>query len=440
MTDFYQPNPDRLRDWISIPKTNGYESLHTTVMSPKGKWVEVQIRSKRMDELAEKGYAAHWKYKDGGAQDNNLDSWLSQIREILESDSDNALDFIDNFKLNLFSEEIYIFTPNGDLKTLPKGSKALDFAFHIHTQVGSQCIGAKVNHKLVPLSHELKSGDQVEVLTSKKQTPKEDWLNFVITARARQKIKNSLKEEKRMIAREGKEILRRKFRNMKVDFLLINITELERYFNLDSATELYYQIAKGKIDLKHLKAFENTNGRLSIPEEKAPAPKTKSKPKPSPPPGKKDMLLIGDERQEIEYTLAKCCNPIAGDDVFGFVTIHDGIKVHRNNCPNATEMMSNYAYRVMKARWASKETVEFEVKLKFTGIDDVGLVHNITNIISSDMNVNMKGISFESIDGIFDGEVRVLVTDTEHLRTLIEKLKNVEGVLTVDRVDSEIFP
>ncbi|MFT5184787.1 MAG: guanosine-3',5'-bis(diphosphate) 3'-pyrophosphohydrolase, partial [Flavobacteriales bacterium] len=244
VTDFYQPNPDRLRDWISIPKTNGYESLHTTVMSPKGKWVEVQIRSKRMDELAEKGYAAHWKYKDGAASDNNLDTWLMQIREMLESDSENALDFIDNFKLNLFSEEIYIFTPNGELKTLPKGSKALDFAFHIHTQVGSQCIGAKVNHKLVPLSHELKSGDQVEVLTSKKQTPKEDWLNFVITARARQKIKNSLKEEKRMIAREGKEMLRRKFRNMKVDYLSINITELQKYYQVDEATELYYQIAR----------------------------------------------------------------------------------------------------------------------------------------------------------------------------------------------------
>ncbi|MFT5248223.1 MAG: guanosine-3',5'-bis(diphosphate) 3'-pyrophosphohydrolase, partial [Gammaproteobacteria bacterium] len=293
VTDFYQPNPDRLRDWISIPKTNGYESLHTTVMSPKGKWVEVQIRSKRMDELAEKGYAAHWKYKDGAASDNNLDTWLMQIREMLESDSENALDFIDNFKLNLFSEEIYIFTPNGELKTLPKGSKALDFAFHIHTQVGSQCIGAKVNHKLVPLSHELKSGDQVEVLTSKKQTPKEDWLNFVITARARQKIKNSLKEEKRMIAREGKEMLRRKFRNMKVDYLSINITELQKYYQVDEATELYYQIARGKIDLKHLKSFENVNGRLTMPSNKVSTPAPQPRKKPSRPPSKKDMLLIG---------------------------------------------------------------------------------------------------------------------------------------------------
>ncbi|MCB0760742.1 MAG: bifunctional (p)ppGpp synthetase/guanosine-3',5'-bis(diphosphate) 3'-pyrophosphohydrolase [Flavobacteriales bacterium] len=441
VTDFYQPNPDRLRDWISIPKANGYESLHTTVMSPTGKWVEVQVRSRRMDELAEKGYAAHWKYKEGEAVESNLDSWLAQIREVLESDSENALDFIDNFKLNLFSEEIYVFTPNGDLKTLPKGSTSLDFAFHIHSQVGSQCIGAKVNHKLVPLSHELKSGDQVEVLTSKKQTPKEDWLNFAVTARARQKIKTALKEEKKMIASEGKEILRRKFRNMKVDFLSINITELERFFKVDSATDLYYKIARGKIDLSKMKAFEVQNGRLELVKSKVVKQQEEEEEKPTLTPvvNSKDTLLIGDQKQEFDFTLAKCCNPIPGDDVFGFITIHDGIKIHRVNCPNATELMSNYAYRVIKARWASKELVEFEVKLKFTGIDDVGLVHNITNIISSDMNVNMKGLSFESNDGIFEGDVRVLVTDTDHLSVLVDKLKSVDGVLTVDRVDSDVF-
>jgi GTP diphosphokinase / guanosine-3',5'-bis(diphosphate) 3'-diphosphatase len=438
VTDFYQPNPDRLRDWISIPKATGYESLHTTVMSPSGKWVEVQIRSRRMDEIAEKGFAAHWKYKNGENVDNNLDTWLAQVREILESESDSALDFIDNMKLNLFVEEIYVFTPNGDLKTLPKGGTALDFAFNIHTQVGSSCIGAKVNHKLVPLSHELKSGDQVEILTSKKQVPKEDWLNFVVTARARQKIKTSLKEEKKHIASEGKEILRRKFGHFKVDFISVNITELENHYNVDSATDLYFLIAKGKIDLKKMTGFQVVNGRIEFEKVDLPQAPVKSQTI-SKVPGKKDELLIGDDRQKMEYTLANCCNPISGDDVFGFVTVTGGIRIHRSNCPNATEMLSNYAYRVIKARWASKEMVEFEVGIRFTGIDDVGLVNKITMVISSNMNVNMKAISFESIDGIFEGSVKVLVTDTDHLGALVLALKNVDGVLTVERMESEVI-
>ncbi|WP_306640477.1 RelA/SpoT family protein [Sanyastnella coralliicola] len=436
VTDFYQPNPDRLRDWISIPKGNGYESLHTTVMSPTGKWVEVQIRSRRMDDVAEKGFAAHWKYKGGTENaENNLDRWLSQIREVLESAQDDALTFIDDFKLNLFSEEIYIFTPNGDLKTLPKGSTALDFAFNIHSQIGSQCIGAKVNHRLVPLSHELRSGDQVEIITSKKQTPKEDWLNYVVTARARQKIKHALKEEKRKVAGEGKDMLRRKFKNLGVGFLSINITALEKHYNVDSATELYYQIAKGKIDIKKLKGFEVDGGRIIFKKAPIIPPKQADNKVIAPIPGKKDILLIGDEQQRMDYTLARCCNPIPGDDVFGFVTVNGEIKVHRVNCPNATQLLSNYAYRVIKARWASKELNQFEVTVQFSGIDDVGLVQRITNIISSDMHVNMKAISFESNDGIFDGLVRVQVHDTEHLNTLIDKLRNVNGVLTVDRMD-----
>lgn len=436
VTDFYQPNPDRLRDWISIPKGNGYESLHTTVMSPTGKWVEVQIRSKRMDDVAEKGFAAHWKYKDGGESgEKNLDRWLSQIREVLESTDDDALTFIDDFKLNLFSEEIYIFTPNGDLKTLPKGSTALDFAFNIHSQVGSQCIGAKVNHRLVPLSHELRSGDQVEIITSKKQTPKEDWLNYVVTARARQKVKHALKEERRKVASEGKEILRRKLKNLGVGFLSINITALEKHYQVDSATELYYQIAKGKIDVKKLKGFTIDNGRIIFDREAGATPEKSESKTLAPIPGKKDVLLIGDEQQRLDFTLARCCNPIPGDDVFGFVTVNGEIKVHRINCPNATQLLSNYAYRVIKARWAHKELNHFEVSVQFSGIDDVGLVQRITNIISSDMNVNMKAISFESNDGIFDGVVRVQVHDTEHLNTMIEKLRNVSGVLTVDRME-----
>lgn len=441
VTDFYQPNPDRLRDWISIPKGNGYESLHTTVMSPSGKWVEVQIRSKRMDEIAEKGYAAHWKYKEGEekSQENNLDHWLSQIREVLESDSENALEFIDNFKLNLFSEEIYIFTPNGDLKTLPKCSTALDFAYYIHSQIGDSCIGAKVNHRLVPLSYELKSGDQVEILTSKKQKPKEDWLKYVITASAKQKIRQSLKEEKREAAGMGKEMLERKFKALGVQFESHNLTEMEKHCNIDSTIELYFQIAKGRLDLKKLKGYKVEGGQLFFEKNRPEIQQRNDEPKlASPVPGKHDTLLIGDDKQSMDYTLANCCNPIPGDEVFGFVTVSEGIKIHRTNCSNAEHLMSHFAYRIIRARWASKEQLRFEVGLRFTGIDDMGLVNKITSIISSNMNVNMKSISFESNDGIFEGAVMVLVHDTTHLSELMEKLRSVDGVLTVDRFDSPL--
>lgn len=435
VTDYYQPNPDRLRDWISIPKANGYESLHTTVMSPGGRWVEVQIRSRRMDEVAEKGYAAHWKYKGGEASmENNLDSWLAMIREMLESESEDALDFLDSFKLNFFSDEIYVFTPNGDLKTLPKGATALDFAFAVHSQVGAQTTGAKVNGKLVPLSHDLRSGDQVEIITRKNQSPKESWLNFAITARARQKIKASLKEERNRIAADGKDMLRRRFNHLKVDFLSVNITELERHYKCDSATSLYYQIAQGRIDLKKMKDYTVENGRILF--KRATQPEPQPEPVIRRVPGKKDTLLIGDDQQELDYTLAKCCRPIHGDDVFGFFTVHEGLKVHRISCPNATELLSHHANRVIKARWAGQEIEEFEVQLHFTGIDDVGLVRNVTNVISSDMNVNMKAISFESNDGVFEGSVRVLVTDTEHLRHLTENLREVAGVHSVTRAES----
>lgn len=439
VTDFYQPNPDRLRDWISIPKANGYESLHTTVMSPGGRWVEVQIRSRRMDEIAEKGFAAHWKYKEGDEKgsENNLDHWLSQIREVLESDSDDALEFIDNFKLNLFSEEIYIFTPNGDLKTLPKSATALDFAYHIHSQIGDSCIGAKVNHRLVPLSHELRSGDQVEILTSKKQKPKEDWLRYVVTASAKQKIRQALKEEKKEAAGMGKEMLERKFKALGVDFISPNLIEMERYYDVDSTIELYFQIAKGRFDLKKLKGFKVENGRIYFEQNKPEPPVRKNEPKLSTPvPGKHDTLLIGEDKQSMDYTLAKCCNPIPGDEVFGFVTVSDGIKIHRTNCPNAEHLMSHFAYRIIRARWASKELVQFDAGIKFTGIDDVGLVNKITSIISSNMHVNMKSISFESNDGIFHGKVNVLVHDKDHLYELMEKLRSVKEVLTIDRIET----
>ncbi|MEZ7887250.1 MAG: RelA/SpoT family protein [Flavobacteriales bacterium] len=441
VTDFYQPNPDRLRDWVSMPKANGYESLHTTVMSSKGQWVEVQIRTKRMDEVAEKGFAAHWKYKENTSANNKLDMWLAQVREILENESENSLDFIDNFKLNLYSEEIFVFTPDGDLKTLPKGATALDFAFHIHTQVGSRCMGAKVNSKLVPLSHGLISGDQIEIITSKNQSPKEDWLNYANTARAKQKIKSSLKEEKKKIATDGKEILRRKFKSLDVEFLSVNIAALEEHFHQDSITDLYYNIAKGSINLKKLKGHTVEGGRLIFKKEpikrvKSPRP-DKAAPDKHSIPGKKDVLLIGDEQQKLDYQLAVCCDPVSGDDVFGFVTSSGTIKIHRSNCKNAVELLSNYNYRVMKAIWSSKEKKKFSSRLKFTGIDDVGLVHNVTKAISEDLNVNMKSISFDSNDGIFDGLVKVEIHNLDHLSELMERLREVAGVLTVDRMKEE---
>ncbi len=438
VTDYYQPSPDRLRDWISIPKSSGYEALHTTVMSPSGKWVEVQIRSVRMDDLAEKGYAAHWKYKGTvESPESKLDKWLSQVREVLENPGDDALEFIDNFKLSLFSEEIYVFTPSGDLKTLPKGSTALDFAFNIHSQIGSQCIGAKVNHKLVPMSHVIRSGDQIEILTSKKQRPKEEWLSIVVTASARQKIKVALKEERKKIAEEGKSLLRKYFQSIHADWLAVNIDELVKYFETFSTQELYFRIAKEKVVLKDFKSFKVEGGRIKVNRKKEKLLTEESPKIITSAPSVGSSVVIGDAEQKVDFSLATCCNPIPGDEVFGFTTVDEGIKIHRTSCPNAQEMMSKFAYRVIKARWNSQNLVQFEVGLKFTGIDDVGLVQKITNIISTDMRVNMRAISFEAIDGIFSGRVIVLVHDTAHLNDLIKNLKAVDGVLTVDRIESE---
>ncbi|MCW3071563.1 MAG: RelA/SpoT family protein [Bacteroidetes bacterium] len=436
VTDFYHPSPERLRDWISTPKANGYESLHTTVMGPDGKWVEVQIRTVRMDELAEKGYAAHWKYKDS-ANESQLDEWIRKIREILENPQDNALEFLDDFKLNLFAEEIFAFTPKGEMKTLPINATALDFAFDIHTKIGEKCIGAKVNHKLVPLSYKLKSGDQVEVLTSSKQTPKEDWLNYVVTARAKAKIKNALKEERRRVAEEGREMLERKFNHLKIDFTVPNINSLANYFKLPSSQELFYRVAVGNINIKHLKDFRQEQGTIvhktgSIKKAEA-APSLEQMVANAR--GKSDMLVIGENLNKIDYKLSPCCSPIPGDDVFGFVTINEGIKIHRVNCPNAVQLLSNYAYRVVKAKWTSQELISFLAGIKITGIDEVGLVSNITKIISNELNVNMRSISFDTNDGTFDGSVTVFVHDTHHLTELMKKLKKVHGVLTVTRMD-----
>lgn len=434
VTDVYYPSPERLRDWISSPKSNGYESLHTTVMGPKGKWVEVQIRTERMDEVAEKGYAAHWKYKDGNTE-SQLDDWLNKIRDILESPAENAMDFLDNFKLNLFAEEIYVFTPKGDLRTLPINSTALDFAFEIHTQVGEKCIGAKVNHKLVPLSYQLKSGDQIEVLTSNKQSPKEDWLSFVVTANAKSKIKNALKEEKRQKSDEGKVLLDQKFSSLSVEFSPANISELTRYYKLPSNQELFYRVAMGNINLENLKDFHQVKeGVKAGGNNKNESPKTLEQ-MVQELRGKSDMLVIGENVQKIKYKFSPCCNPIPGDDVVGFITVNDGIQIHRVNCPNAIEMLANNAYRVVKAKWTSQELISFLAGIKISGIDEQGLVNNLTRIISNELNVNMRSISFDSNDGIFEGQVMVFVDDTHHLTELMNKLKKVNGVLSVARVD-----
>ncbi len=442
VTDYYQPNPDRLRDWISIPKGNGYESLHTTVMSPGGRWVEVQIRTRRMDEVAEMGLAAHYRYKDDADHTSALDAWLNRIREVLDDPSTNALDFVNDFKLNLFSDEIVVFTPKGDMRSLPAGATALDFAFDIHSHIGRQCIGAKVNHKLVPLSQPLRSGDQIEIITSRKQQPKEDWLNYVATAKARHQIKQALRDQKRKLAVVGRESVQRQMRKWGAKVDEANINLLVAWFRATSAMDLYYQVARGKHQLEDIGdvatgiTVQVKAGRLILPKPKQVAEERTLEEVVAEIRGEKNSaLLIGDDLQKIDYKLSPCCNPIAGDDVFGFITVNEGIKIHRVNCPNAVQLMSNFAYRIVKARWKGKDSVEFLAGLRFSGIDDVGLVNKITTIISHEHNVNMRAISFESHDGIFEGKVMVYVHDTDHLNALMEKLKRVRGVRIVERVD-----
>ncbi|MFQ5334906.1 MAG: RelA/SpoT family protein, partial [Flavobacteriales bacterium] len=404
VTDNYTPNPDRLRDWISTPKANGYESLHTTVMSPTGKWVEVQIRTTRMNEIAEKGYAAHWKYKES-AGETALDDWISRIRDVLENPDPDALNFIDDFKLNLFSKEIFVFTPKGELRTLPQNATALDFAFDIHTQVGAKCIGAKVNQKLVPLSTKLKSGDQIEILTSSKQTPKNDWLKFVVTGKAKSKIKSYLNEDKRKEAAIGKEILLKKLKQHKINTDNDNINKLASFYRLPTSQELFYRVSKGNIDLKELANFKNNKGRINIPK---PGIRKSLEQIVNKIRGKKDLLILGDNMENIDYKLSPCCNPIPGDNVFGFITINEGIKIHRVNCPNAIQLMSNYAYRIVKARWTSQELIAFLAGIKITGSDEVGIVNQITRIISDELHVNMRSINFDTYDGSFEGMIMVI--------------------------------
>lgn len=439
VTDYYTPNPDRLRDWISTPKANGYESLHTTVMAKNGQWVEVQIRTKRMDEIAEKGYAAHWKYKDSASNhESNLEKWLVRVRELLERQDLTALEFVDDFRGNLFNEEVFVFTPKGELKTLPVGATALDFAFEIHTDIGAKCIGAKVNQKLVPINHVLKNGDQIEILTSSKQKPNEDWLRFVVTQKAKSKVKDLLREDKRHVAEEGKEILQRKLKQLKLDANSQLFETMRDFFHVNSQFELHYEVGIGKIGLNELKRFK----------EYKPEPTPKHKPGEAPEPRLPDhdiprsrgqyddILLIGEDMDVVEYKLAKCCTPIPGDEVFGFVTVSEGIKIHRTNCSNAPELLSNHNNRVIKAKWTSQHEVAFLTGLKVVGTDRVGLINDVSKIISEELKVNMSSISFRTEQGIFEGEIMLYVNDTRHLDLLISKLEKVEGVVKVARFDS----
>jgi len=447
VTDFYRPNPDRLRDWITNPRSNGYESLHTTVMSPTGKWVEIQIRSERMDEIAEKGMAAHWKYKDSKKKiESKFDNWINKIRDLVENKETDTLDFIDDFKLNLYAEEMYIFTPKGELRTLPKNATALDFAFDIHGDIGKKCIGAKVNHKLVPLNHILSSGDQVEIITSNKQKPKEAWLDFVVTSKARSNVKQSLKEEVKQVAEQGKESLKRKLKSLKVDYNDKNISELLKLYDFKNPLDLNFQIANGKIDLSKIKSIVVKGGILKYEKESVLTSLFRRKQKEA----KKldqgeiissfggkssEAIILGDDSlKQVDYKIAKCCSPIPGDNVFGFLTINEGIKIHRTNCPNAVQLMSHYAYRVLKAKWKSQTLKEFSVGVEFTGIDGMGILNSLTNLVTGSLNINIKSLNIGSEAGFFNGNLNALVHDTKHLDDLMKEMKKIEGIKTVERV------
>jgi GTP diphosphokinase / guanosine-3',5'-bis(diphosphate) 3'-diphosphatase len=441
VTDYYRPNPDRLRDWVSSPKANGYESLHTTVMGPKGKWVEVQIRSIRMDEIAEKGYAAHWKYKDKDAAQQSadgLEEWVSRVREILENPESNALDFLDDFKLNLFADEIFVFTPKGDLRKLPGNATILDFAYDIHSELGGKCIGGKVNNKLVPISYKITNGDQVEVLTSSKQNPKEEWLEFVVTAKAKSKIRDWFKHEKLRASGMGKEILERKFNQDKIPFTSEALTELIVYFKLPSVAELYYRIAnnvidKTKLDIAGILTEVKKQKEEQIAEARA-ARAQSSKPNPN---LAADAIILGDDI-DMPYSFAKCCNPIPGDEIFGFVTVGEGVKIHRTNCPNAIGLMSNYGYRILRSKWANtaSKSRAFITHIKLNGIDSVGIVSTITDIISKQLQINMHSIHVGSKDGMFEGSIELEVFDTNQLDELMNKIKAASPLIKVSREDA----
>ena len=435
ITDFFQPNPLRLRDWISAPKSTGYEALHITVMGPEGRWVEVQIRSQRMHEIAEKGYAAHFKYKHGKQDERGLEVWLNRLRDVLEQPNSDAVDFVKDFRLNLYASEIFVFTPEGDLKSLPQGATPVDFAFNIHTEIGMHTRGAKINGKIVPLSYRLRSGDQVEIITSEKSFPNPSWLDYVITTRARSRIRSFLREDKKKIAKEGKEILRRKLKQLKIGFNDKTIDKLLTFFKLKTTLDLYYRVGIGTIDNAKLKKFsaERNNRFFNFFKRKAqtnPIPIHIEQDKIT---DKYDQIVFGKTEEQLDYQLSPCCNPIAGDDVFGFVTISDGVKVHKNECPNALTLRSNYAYRIVNAKWIDSSQNEFTAKLKLTGLDDLGLVNKVTQVISNTNNVNISQMSFDSNDGTFEGNILLKVKNTALLKKMIKQLQNINGVDKVIR-------
>ncbi|MFL3660388.1 MAG: RelA/SpoT family protein [Polaribacter sp.] len=440
VTDYFKPNPTRLRDWISQPKTTGYEALHITVVGPDAQWVEVQIRSARMNEIAEKGYAAHFKYKQGNANESGLESWLNRLKESLENQSLNAVDFVEEFKLNLYSKEIYVFTPKGELKSLPKDASALDFAFTIHTDVGLKCRGAKVNGKLVPLSHTLKSGDQIEVITTANNKPNARWLDFVITARAKTKIRIALKDEEKLISEEGKAILARKLRHLKIPFNEKTINELVNFFKIRTSFDLFFRVGNGAIDNTKLKAFVAQRNSTILNFFKTKLRRAPSYQKESIAANEVtstyDALVFGKEEEKLDYKLSQCCNPIPGDKVFGFLTINEGIKIHKKNCPNAILLQSNYAYRIMLAKWIDSTKQDFKVILHISGADNTGIINSLTKIISSNIGVFINSINIAANEGVFDGKISLSVKNSGQLDKLMKSIRKVDGVKKVDRVNS----
>lgn len=436
VTDHFTPNPVRLRDWISSPKSTGYEALHITVMGPKEKWVEVQIRSERMHEIAEKGYAAHFKYKHGDQKEQGIEIWLNKLQEALENANTNAVDFVEEFKLNLYSKEIFVFTPKGELKSLPKGATPLDFAFNIHTEVGMRTRGAKVNGKLVPLNTTLHSGDQVEIITSEQAKPNQNWLDYATTARARAKIKSVLREEKKSVAEDGKEILRRKLKSQKISLNEDSINKMVTFFKLKTSLDLFYRVGIGSIDNTMLKDFASSysNAFISFFKNRMrrnPAPEDINKDEIT---TKYDMLVFGKEEEKLEYKLSQCCNPIPGDEVFGFVSVSEGIKVHKKNCPNAISLQSNYAYRIISAKWIDSSQQEYQADIELTGIDNLGLVSDITEVISDIMHVNMRNLNFSTDGGTFKGKITVVVKNQAILKKLTDSLKEISGIDKVTRI------
>ena len=435
ITDHFTSNPTRLRDWITLPKTNGYEALHLTVVGPKNKWVEIQIRSERMNEIAEKGYAAHYGYKHKESKKNEVDLWLNKLQEVLTHDNEHAVDFVEDFKLNFYSKEIYVFTPNGDLKSLRSGSSALDFAFHVHTDVGIKTRGARVNGKLVPLSHTLKSGDQVEIITSENVKPNVNWLSFVETSKAKSKIKSSINEEKKRISLDGKEILERKLKQLKIKLDDKVSGQMMKFFKINASNDLFYKIGTGSIDNKQIKSFANDyNSYIGFFKRRIGSNTNKvDKISESANFIKFDKLVFGKEKEMLKYSIATCCNPIPGDKVFGFISVKDGIKVHKQDCPNSISLRSNYAYRIISANWIDSENHEFNAQIQVSGIDDIGLINSITSLISNSMNVNMNRISFETNDGTFSGFVSVEVKNKVILNKLLKKLSSIDGIEKVSR-------